>query len=133
MRPEASAGTRERILFFLKTRGPLAASDMARQLEVTPMAVRQWFLHHKAKHDGGDSRVLNEGSATVAGMTGYFAIYERTSKIKGQPLQTITKDWYFGKRDGRCGILRCICRSRSFLHWQAIFDTVRAKLEDKPG
>lgn len=99
----------------------------------TDMDVRGWYRHHRAKHDGGDSRILDEGSASVAGMPGYFAIYERTVKIKGQPLVTVTKDWYFGKRGGRCGILRCICRGRSFGTWRAIFDTVRSKLEDQLG
>ena len=51
MQPDASAGTRDRILFLLKTRGPMAAGELASELEVTPMAVRQ---HLAALEEEGD-------------------------------------------------------------------------------
>ena len=36
-----SEGSAERILFLLKTRAPLTASDLARDLGITAMGVRQ--------------------------------------------------------------------------------------------
>lgn len=41
MRPPKTAGSRERLLFLLKTKGPQPAADLARRLGVTSMAVRQ--------------------------------------------------------------------------------------------
>ena len=41
MRPPRSAGSRERLLFHLKTKGAQSAADLARRLGVTAMAVRQ--------------------------------------------------------------------------------------------
>lgn len=41
MRPDADAGSRERILFLLKTRGPTTAARLGRHLGITSMAVRQ--------------------------------------------------------------------------------------------
>lgn len=41
MRPPRSAGSRERLLFHLKTKGAQSAAGLARRLGVTAMAVRQ--------------------------------------------------------------------------------------------
>lgn len=41
MQTEAHGKAREKILFFLKTKGPQTAAEMARRLSVTAMAVRQ--------------------------------------------------------------------------------------------
>ena len=41
MKPAADTPARERVLFHLKARGPQSASQLARRLGVTPMAVRQ--------------------------------------------------------------------------------------------
>lgn len=41
MRPPSASSTRERVLFHLKTRGPQTATQVARRLSVTPVAVRQ--------------------------------------------------------------------------------------------
>jgi len=41
MRPDPDAGTRERVLFLLKTRGPQTAARLAERLRRTPVAVRQ--------------------------------------------------------------------------------------------
>ena len=41
MRPPKSAGSRERLLFHLKTKGAQSAAGLARRLGVTAMAVRQ--------------------------------------------------------------------------------------------
>lgn len=41
MEPASTSSARDRVLFHLKTRGPQTAADLARRLEVTPMAVRQ--------------------------------------------------------------------------------------------
>jgi predicted ArsR family transcriptional regulator len=41
MQTEAHGKAREKILFFLKTKGPQTAAQIARRLSVTPMAVRQ--------------------------------------------------------------------------------------------
>ena len=41
MKPDPLASAREKILFYLKTRGPQTASKIAARLGVTPMAVRQ--------------------------------------------------------------------------------------------
>ncbi len=41
MSNDAPAKAREKILFFLKTKGPQTAAQVARRLNVTPMAVRQ--------------------------------------------------------------------------------------------
>jgi predicted ArsR family transcriptional regulator len=41
MRADQDAGTRERILFLLKTRGAQTAAGLARRLDITSMAVRQ--------------------------------------------------------------------------------------------
>lgn len=41
MKPDSSAPARDKILFYLKTRGPLTAAAVATRLDVTPMAVRQ--------------------------------------------------------------------------------------------
>ncbi|MCC6573420.1 MAG: transcriptional regulator [Planctomycetes bacterium] len=41
MKPEHDARARDKILFFLKTKGPQTAATLGRRLGVTPMAVRQ--------------------------------------------------------------------------------------------
>ncbi len=41
MKPDSAAPARDKILFYLKTRGPLTAAAVASRLDVTPMAVRQ--------------------------------------------------------------------------------------------
>jgi predicted ArsR family transcriptional regulator len=41
MKTDIPAKAREKILFFLKTKGPQAAAQIAKRLDVTPMAVRQ--------------------------------------------------------------------------------------------
>ena len=41
MKPDVAAKAREKILFYLKTKGPQAASQLAKRLSVTAMAVRQ--------------------------------------------------------------------------------------------
>lgn len=41
MRPPASSGPREKLLFHLKTKGPQPVDRLAKRLGVTPMAVRQ--------------------------------------------------------------------------------------------
>ena len=41
MKPDATSSAREKILFYLKTKGPQAASQLAKRLGVTAMAVRQ--------------------------------------------------------------------------------------------
>ena len=41
MRLEGDAGSRERILYLIKTKGPSTAARLARQLGITSMAVRQ--------------------------------------------------------------------------------------------
>ncbi len=41
MKPAAEAPSREKILFFIKTKGPQTAAQLARRLGVTPMAIRQ--------------------------------------------------------------------------------------------
>jgi len=39
--PASNTSARDRVLFHLKTKGPQTAAQLARRLEVTPMAVRQ--------------------------------------------------------------------------------------------
>jgi predicted ArsR family transcriptional regulator len=41
MRPPASSGPRQKLLFHLKTKGPQPADRLAERLGVTPMAIRQ--------------------------------------------------------------------------------------------
>lgn len=41
MKPDDSARARDKVLFYLKTKGPQSAAQIARRLGVTPMAVRQ--------------------------------------------------------------------------------------------
>lgn len=41
MKPDPNAPARDKILFYLKTKGPQPAAAVARRLSVTPMAVRQ--------------------------------------------------------------------------------------------
>lgn len=41
MKPEDSARARDKVLFYLKTKGPQTAAQLAKRLGVTPMAVRQ--------------------------------------------------------------------------------------------
>lgn len=41
MEPASNTSARDRVLFHLKTKGPQTAAQLARRLEVTPMAVRQ--------------------------------------------------------------------------------------------
>lgn len=41
MRPPSQADTQEKLLFLLKTRGAQSASQLAKRLQVTPVAVRQ--------------------------------------------------------------------------------------------
>src|SRR5262245_60277052 len=41
MKPEDSARARDKVLFYLKTKGPQTAAQLSRRLSVTPMAVRQ--------------------------------------------------------------------------------------------
>jgi predicted ArsR family transcriptional regulator len=41
MKPQDSARARDKVLFYLKTKGPQTAAQLARRLAVTPMAVRQ--------------------------------------------------------------------------------------------
>ena len=43
-----SEGSAERILFLLKTRAPLTASDLARDLGITAMGVRQHLARLEA-------------------------------------------------------------------------------------
>jgi predicted ArsR family transcriptional regulator len=50
MEPGASQSAREKVLFHLKTKGPQTAAELARRLEVTPMAVR---LHLQAAEAEG--------------------------------------------------------------------------------
>ena len=50
MRPPRDANTRERIVFFLKMRGPQSAADLAARLHLTSMAVRQHL--HKLQDQG---------------------------------------------------------------------------------
>jgi predicted ArsR family transcriptional regulator len=67
MKPEDSARARDKVLFYLKTKGPQTAAQLAKRLGVTPMAVRQhlYALEHDAlvgftderKHVGRPSRV----------------------------------------------------------------------------
>lgn len=51
------AKAREKILFFLKTKGPQTAAQIARRLGVTPMAVRQ---HLYALREAGDVEFADE-------------------------------------------------------------------------
>ncbi|MBX3459065.1 MAG: transcriptional regulator [Planctomycetes bacterium] len=51
------AKAREKILFFLKTKGPQTAAQVARRLGVTPMAVRQ---HLYALREEGDVQYMDE-------------------------------------------------------------------------
>lgn len=51
------AKAREKILFFLKTKGPQTAAQVARRLGVTPMAVRQ---HLYALREEGDVQYVDE-------------------------------------------------------------------------
>lgn len=41
VKPDQQASARDKILFYLKTKGPQTAAVIARRLGVTPMAVRQ--------------------------------------------------------------------------------------------
>lgn len=50
VKPEHQASARDKILFYLKTKGPQTAAAIARRLGVTPMAVRQ---HLYALESGG--------------------------------------------------------------------------------
>lgn len=58
MRPKADTRTRDRLLFYLKTRGPQTAAQLARRLKVTPMAVRQhlYALEASNRVDSSDQR-----------------------------------------------------------------------------
>ncbi|MCA9310690.1 MAG: transcriptional regulator [Phycisphaerales bacterium] len=49
MRPPQDADSRARILFFLKTRGPHTAAQLARRLGITPMGVRQHLARLEAE------------------------------------------------------------------------------------
>ena len=98
----------------------------------TKLPLRDFFDLYRSKYDGGDARILGEGAASTAGMAGFFLIYRRTVTRKGKPdLITVTKDFYFGKRDGRCGILRGICAAATFPAWQPILDQAARKLSYK--
>lgn len=44
MKPPASAGTRDQLLFFLKTRGAQTVAELAPRLDITPTAVRQHLV-----------------------------------------------------------------------------------------
>ena len=100
----------------------------------TKLSLRDYFDLYRSKYDGGDTRIVREGSAGTAGMPGFFLIYRRAVKRKGRPdLEVVTKDFYFGKRDGRCGILRGICAAATFPAWQPVFDQVARKLTYKGG
>ncbi|NUN49876.1 MAG: transcriptional regulator [Candidatus Brocadiae bacterium] len=50
MKPEPSASAREKILFYLKTKGPQTASRIAGRIGITPMAVRQHL--YQLEQDG---------------------------------------------------------------------------------
>ncbi|MFT7679772.1 MAG: putative ArsR family transcriptional regulator [Planctomycetota bacterium] len=41
MRPPKDAGTRDKLLFYLKTKGPQTASGLAKRLDITPVGARQ--------------------------------------------------------------------------------------------
>jgi len=100
----------------------------------TKLSLAGWFDLYRSKYDGGDSVILREGNANVAGMPGKFLVYRRTVKRKGRPdLEVVTKDFYFGTRDGRCGILRGICGYPAFMKFQVIVDQVARKLTYKGG
>src|SRR5690349_21970003 len=45
----SSQSARDKVLFHLKTRGPQTAADLARRLEVTPMAIRQHLQSAEAE------------------------------------------------------------------------------------
>jgi predicted ArsR family transcriptional regulator len=57
MSADIPAKAREKILFFLKTKGPQTAAQIAKRLGVTPMAVRQ---HLYALSDEGDVQFVDE-------------------------------------------------------------------------
>ncbi|CAG0996733.1 hypothetical protein PLCT2_02804 [Planctomycetaceae bacterium] len=67
MKPEDSARARDKVLFYLKTKGPQTAAQLAKRLGVTPMAVRQHLyalendalvgFNDERKHVGRPSRV----------------------------------------------------------------------------
>ncbi len=50
MKPDENASARDKILFYLKTRGPQTAASVASRLEVTAMAVRQHL--YELERDG---------------------------------------------------------------------------------
>jgi len=57
MSTETPGKARQRILFWLKTKGPQTAADIAGRLGVTPMAVRQ---HLYQLHEDGDVEFTDE-------------------------------------------------------------------------
>ncbi len=48
MKPDQQASARDKILFYLKTKGPQTAATIARRMGVTPMAVRQHLYELEA-------------------------------------------------------------------------------------
>lgn len=58
MKPDESARARDKVLFYLKTKGPQTAAQLARRLSVTPMAVRQhlYMLEQESLVDYLDER-----------------------------------------------------------------------------
>jgi len=96
-----------------------------------------WFKWQRDKRDIAEgpsqSKVVEEGAARVAGLNGWFLVYDQTGRAPdGSPRACRTIDWLFVK-DGHAGFLRGVATADSFDRHRAFFTEVMRRLQiDEP-